>query len=402
MSILEAQKSIISGSITPPGSKSIAHRAMICSFLAGGGEVNGITPSKDITATASAIEALKCKKDTIDCCESGSTLRFMLPVAAALGKSVTFTGRGRLPERPIGEYLRLFGEHGVKCRSKGGLPLTVEGRLTSGEYSLAGDVSSQYVTGLLLALPLLEGDSKIVLTSPLQSKPYVDITVSVMKEYGIEVKEEDNAYFVRGLQEYKKTNYTVESDWSQAAFFLASGAIGGNVSVKGLNPNSAQGDKQIINVLKRFGAELEIKDDTVNIRKSALKGINVNVSDIPDAVPAIAVCAAFAKGKTVITGGERLRFKESDRLESVASNLTKMGINATQTADGLIIGGGEPKAAELCGYNDHRIVMAFSVAAVNCEGVTRITDAESIEKSYPEFFGDLKSLGGRINVIRDR
>ena len=402
MSIVKIENSILRGSVTVPASKSAAHRAMICTFLAGGGSVKPITDSKDMQATAQAIETLKNGGEICDCIESGSTLRFMIPVAAALGKTVTFVGEGKLPQRPIGDYLRLLPEHGVNCKSDGGLPLKISGQLTSGRFELAGDVSSQYITGLLLALPVLDGDSEIVLTTSLQSKPYVDMTVDVLARYGVEIKETENGYFIRGNQTFKVQDFTVEGDWSQAAFFLAAGAIGGDVTVCGLDVNSTQGDKKIVNVLKRFGAMITVNESGVHAEKSALCGIELDATDIPDMVPTVAVLAAFASGKTVITGAERLRYKESDRIDSVVTNLKKMGVEVTETPDGMIIKGGIVQGADLDGYNDHRIVMAFAVAALFADGTTTITDCESINKSYPDFFEDYNRLGGRADVISNR
>ena len=402
MSSVRIENSIPRGSVTVPPSKSAAHRALICSFLAGGGSVNPIISSNDMKATLQAIDAIKNGSELCDCIESGSTLRFMIPVAAALGKTITFVGSGKLPERPIGDYLRLLPEHGVNCSSEGGLPLKVSGQLESGTFEIAGNISSQYITGLLLALPILDGDSKIVLTTPLQSKPYVDMTIAVMKSYGVEVAETENGYYVKGNQHYKVQNFTVEGDWSQAAFFLAAGAIGGDITVGGLDLNSTQGDKEIINVLKKFGAKITVGDGFVRAEKSKLSGAEIDASDIPDMVPSIAVLAAFANGKTVISGAERLRLKESDRIESVVTNLKKAKVAVSETAHGMIINGGGACGAALCGYNDHRIVMAFSVLGMYVSGVTTITDAESINKSYPDYFDDYNSLGGRADVISDR
>ncbi|MBE6720371.1 MAG: 3-phosphoshikimate 1-carboxyvinyltransferase [Ruminococcaceae bacterium] len=402
MSLVKIQNSILSGSVTVPASKSAAHRALICSFLAGGGSVKPIVESNDMHATLGAIDAVKNNKEFCDCIESGSTLRFMIPVAAALGREITFTGSGKLPQRPIGDYLSLLPGHGVKCESEGGLPLKISGQLKSGRYELAGDVSSQYVTGLLLALPILDGDSEIVLTTPLQSKPYVDMTVAVLKSYGVTVDESEKGYFIKGNQKYKVQDFTVEGDWSQAAFFLSAGAIGGDITVCGLDLGSTQGDKEIVNVLKKFGAKITVTDCGVRAEKSELCGVNIDAKDIPDMVPSIAVTAAFAKGKTVISGAERLRFKESDRIESVVTNLRKMGVPVSETPDGMIIEGSRVCGGDLCGYNDHRIVMAFSVAGLFAQGTTTITDSESINKSYPQFFDDYNRLGGMANVISDR
>ena len=402
MSRVVLENSILNGTVTMPPSKSAAHRALACSFLAGGGSVEPIIDSKDMKAMQQAISALQNGEDTVDCIESGNTLRFMLPVAAALGKNVTFIGSGRLPERPIGDYLRLFPEHGVKCTSDGKLPVTIEGKLTGGRYEIAGNISSQYITGLLLALPILEEDSEIVLTTKLESKPYVDLTVKVLSDFGVAVEETEYGYFVKGNQKYIQRDYIVESDWSQAAFFLAAGAIGGDVTLKGLRADSAQGDKEIVDIIRRFGADIEINESGIRCRKSALHGTEIDVTDIPDTVPAIAVTAAFAEGKTVITGAERLRYKESDRIESVVTNLKKMGVQVEETRDGMIITGSAVHGALLDGYNDHRIVMAFSIAALFASGETEITQADSVNKTYPAFFEDYNRLGGKANVIGNR
>lgn len=402
MSIVEIKKSRLSGTVTMPPSKSAAHRAMICSFLAGGGSVSPIIESRDMAATEGAINALMNDEKEINCIESGSTLRFIIPVAAALGKSVTFVGEGKLPQRPIGDYLRLLPEHNVKCESNSGLPLTISGKLTSGKFELAGDISSQYITGLLLALPLLDGDSEIVLTTKLESKPYVDMTIKVMADYGVAVEQTENGYFVKGNQCYKKRDYTVEGDWSQAAFFLVGGALFGDVTLKGLDMNSTQGDKAVVDVLRRFGADFEISENTVSVKKSSLKGCEIDATDIPDMVPALAVAGAYANGTTVIKGASRLRFKESDRIESVCFNLRQMGAGITETDDGMIIRQKALHSAELKGFNDHRIVMSMSVCASGLDGVTHIDDAQSINKSYPGFFDDFNSIGGNANVLCDR
>ena len=316
--------------------------------------------------------------------------------------TATFVGSGKLPNRPIGDYLRLLPQHGVTCESEGGLPLKISGKLTAGTFEIAGNVSSQYITGLMLALPVLDGDSEIVLTTPLQSKPYVDMTVDVLKRYGVDVAETERGYFVRGNQRFTVQDFMVEGDWSQAAFFLAAGAIGGDVTVDGLNIGSTQGDKRIVEVIKKFGAKVTVTENSVHAEKSALCGITLDASDIPDMVPTVAVLAAFASGTTVIKGAERLRYKESDRIESVVANMKKMGVDVTETSDGMIINGSAVHGADIDGYNDHRIVMAFSVAGLFADGVTTITDCESINKSYPDFFEDYNRIGGKANVISNR
>lgn len=402
MSTVKIQNSILKGEVLIPPSKSAAHRAMICSFLAGGGKVTPIIDSNDMRAMKQVISALNNDEQVVDCIESGNTLRFMIPVAAALGKNVTFIGEGRLPERPIDDYLRLLPEHGVKCTAANGkIPLAIEGQLTSGTYEIAGNISSQYITGLLFALPILNGDSRIVLTTGLQSKPYVDMTIKVMSDYGVHVEETDYGYFIKGNQKYNKRDYVVESDWSQAAFFLVGGAVSGDVKLCGLDLNSAQGDKEIVDILKRFGADIEVNENYIRCKKSALYGIDIDVTNIPDTVPALAVAAAFSEGVTTIYGGERLRLKESDRIESVVTNLKRMGVKVEEKSDGMIITGGGAKGAELLGFNDHRIPMAFSIAALCADGETTITDAYSINKTYPTYFDDYNSLGGKAYVISD-
>jgi 3-phosphoshikimate 1-carboxyvinyltransferase len=402
MSYVELENSILKGRVEIPPSKSAAHRALICSFLSGGGNVEGIINSADMKATVGALEALKNGEETINCLESGSTLRFLIPVAAALGKSVCFTGDGRLPERPIAEYISLLESHGVKCKSNGFLPLEISGKLKAGRFEIRGDISSQYITGLLLALPILKERSEIVLTTELQSKPYVDMTIKVLKDYNINIEETESGYIIPANQSFAPCSCKVEGDWSQAAFFLAAGAINGDIEVCGLDNASTQGDKEIVNILKRFGADVEVGEGYVRARKSVLHSAQIDASDIPDMVPALSVVAANAKGKTVINNIQRLRLKESDRVESIVSNLKKAGVNAYSNKTSIIIEGSETKGAQLCGFNDHRIVMAFSVLALNAKGKTVISDAQSINKSYPRFFEDYNLLGGRANVIDNR
>jgi len=400
MSKIKIKPAVLSGSVQLPPSKSVAHRALICSFLAGGGSVAPIIESNDMKATTGILQALKNEEPVLNSIESGSTLRFMIPVAAALGRDVTFTGEGSLLSRTIEEYQQLLPKHGVSMECNGFLPAKLSGRLKNGNYEVNGDVSSQYITGLLMALASLEGDSAVVLKTPLQSKPYVDMTVKVLADYGVKIRETDFGYLIKGGQHFKKMDYIVEGDWSHSAFFLAAGAIGGDVTVTGLDMASTQGDKAILDVLGEFGADIEIGTGSVSCRKSALSGTEIDAENIPDLVPMIAVFAAFAKGTTVIKNAERLRFKESNRIESVVSNLKLMGADVTETHDGMIIHGGAPlHGAALKGYNDHRIVMAFSVAAAYARGETVMDDMESINKSYPSFFEDYKSIGGNCECL---
>lgn len=391
----------LKGCLTAPVSKSYAHRAEICAFLAGT-ELKSPALSDDIKATKNALKALRDNEKIIDCGESGSTLRFLIPIAAALDKAVAFTGSASLSERPLTEYLRLLPEHGVKCEYNGVLPLSISGRLMPGKYKIRGDISSQFISGLMFALPLLDNDSEIILLTPLQSKPYADMTVKTLSHFGITINENNNGYYIKGNQTYIKSDYAPEGDWSQAAFFLAGGALTGDVTVGGLNMKSLQGDREIVSILRLFGADVTVSENSVRVKKSSLVGIETDVSNTPDLAPVIAVLAAFAKGKTVIRGGKRLRFKESDRISSVVNNLKKMGVNAVETPCGMEINGGCPHGALLDGYNDHRVVMAFSIAAAAAEGETEITEPFSVNKSYPEFFSDYLSSGGNADVINNR
>lgn len=399
MSTAKIEKSIFNGEVVVPPSKSVAHRALICSYLSGGGSVKPMISSNDMAATVGMINSLKAGENTLNSIESGSTLRFMIPVAGALGKEVTFVGQGSLLTRPIGEYLTLLPLHGVDIKSNGYLPAHISGKLKCGNYEVNGNVSSQYITGLLLALSVVDGDSAVVLKTPLQSKPYVDMTIRVMADYGVNVKQTDFGYLIKGNQKYKVQDYIVEGDWSHSAFYLVAGAINGSVTVKGLDLNSTQGDKAIVDVIRKFGGNITVDENGVTATKSELHGAVVDATDIPDLVPAVAVLAAFANGETVIKGAQRLRYKESDRIESVVYNLKQLGVDVEQTQDGMIINGGKMlHQAKLKGYNDHRIVMAFSVAMMNIGGC-EIDDAQSINKSYPSFFDDYNKLGGKADVL---
>ena len=422
MSTVHYHPSVISGTVAAPPSKSAGHRSLICAALSDAPvTVTGCGISDDITATERVLCALGAQiersgttvrvtpisnipdKAVLDCGESGSTARFVIPIAAALGaKNVTVTGRGRLPSRPFEILCRLLRRRGVNC-STDTLPMSVGGQLPAGEYSLPGNVSSQYISGLLMALSVVPGSSRIVLTTPLESAAYVDMTVDELKRFGAFVTKTSDGYEIEGRKRLRASDRRVEGDWSQAAFFLSAGAVcGGSVTVSGLDRSSLQGDKAIVNILKDFGADIEESDQGITVRRSKLKGTVVNASQIPDLVPIIAVTAAFAAGRTVINGAARLRLKESDRLHETVTRLVSFGIDAAETADGMIINGGEPVGAAITSANDHRIVMAFSILACGSEHGSSISGAEAINKSYPEFISDLCGLGGKCDVISDR
>ncbi len=434
------------GSITAPPSKSDVHRAIICASLAKGKSiVSPVAFSQDILATIDCARSLgaevavnensltidgtntfRTKTAELNCRESGSTLRFMIPTAAAGGVSAVFSGKGRLPQRPMNVYTELLPKHGVECvsgRSSGTSNtsevsyesaactnqehaqgkckdslrqcFSVKGKLTAGRFDVPGDISSQFITGLMFALPLLEGDSVIHLTSPLQSKGYIDMTLGVMARFGVNIERDGDDYLIRGGQEYTPQSYVCEGDWSQAAFFLTMGALGGEVTVHGLRSNSVQGDKEIVKLLERFGADVSTNADSVTCRKGKLAGIDIDASQIPDLVPILTVCACFAKGQTRIYNAQRVRLKESDRLAAISDALNSCGADISQTADGLIINGKESIAGGFAnGCNDHRIVMSMAAAAARSGRGITVSDKESIAKSYENFFEDLAKVGG--------
>lgn len=407
----------LSGEITAPSSKSYAHRLMIAAFLGGNGNVENVTFSKDAYATLNVLKALGAgvtvseNAVTIsavneDFCgetnggyavanaiESGSTLRFLLPVAAALGKKVEFTGEEGLLKRPYKQLTDCLNERGAKIDG-----LKVGGKLTSGKFKITASVSSQFISGLLFALPLLDGDSEIILDGDAVSKSYVDITIDVLKLYGIEVKPTISGYFVKGNQKYiSGKTVKVEGDWSGAAFYLSQAAINGEITVKGLNAESVQGDRKILSVLKSFGADVTVNSGGVTVKSDKLSGTTVDLEDIPDLGQIISVVAAYAKGETVLKSVNRLKIKESDRLSAITDMLSVAGIKYKVLNDELIIYGGAPKGGTFSGGNDHRTVMSAAILAANAKGDSEIIGAEAISKSYPDFFKDYEILGGKVN-----
>ena len=420
MSKVRFQPFIPNGTVFAPPSKSDVHRAIICAALSKGVcTISPVALSDDISATIRCVEALGAattiennvltvdgsgmfreKTAELDCCESGSTLRFLIPVAAADGVAAEFTGKGRLPERPIGIYTEALPQKGVACETEGGLPLKISGRLQSGVFYLPGNVSSQFISGLLFALPLLDGDSDIVLTSPIQSAGYVNMTIRTMSKFGIEVDMTDKGWHVRGKQHYIPTDYTTDGDWSQAAFFLVAGAIGGEVTVKNANIDSSQGDRKIAALLREFGAEVHQDGGCITVKKAPMTAITIDAAQIPDLVPVLAVCACFASGTTEIVNAGRLRIKESDRLKTTAALLNALGGKVKELPEGLEITGVPAlSGAEVNGCNDHRIVMAAATCAAKATGEITCTDAWSINKSYPDFYEDYTKINGKSEIL---
>ena len=396
---------MLSGRIIVPPSKSISHRALIAAALADGeSRIYNLLDCVDITdATIGALRALGAEIEQkgnctivkgigtipeeadIDCCESGSTLRFIVPIAAALGCRSTFRGRANLPNRPITPYFTEFKKHGVSFITEK-MPYITEGRLSGGIYEIAGNISSQFITGFLFALSLLKEDSIIKITSPLESKPYVDLTIDVMKSFGITVEERENEYYIKGGQKYQPREYTVEADMSQAAFFCVAKALGAELEIEGLNPNSLQGDREILRITDEF--------------MKTGKGFDVNASQIPDLVPIMSVLACFGEGTSYIRGCERLRIKECDRLAVTSGELTKLGADIKVEGDTIVINGvRELKGGECDCWTDHRIAMSISIASQRCTSPVILRGAECVSKSYPTFFDDFKMLGGKFDVI---
>lgn len=395
---ISIEKSKINGEICAIPSKSYAHRICICDFFAKNeirSSFNGFS-SKDILATANCLNDIKNGKKVLDCNESGSTLRFLLPILSCLGGDYELTGKGKLMDRPNDELFSALKDNGALIKKDSSIKLS--GKLCSGEFRLRGDISSQYVSGLLMALPNLNGDSKIILTSPLSSKPYVDITLEVLKEYNIKIEQTDYGYYVFGNQEFKGRKEP-EGDWSNMSVFLALGALHGEVSVSGLNENSNQGDKKILDILSQFGAKITIEKDKITVKKDKCNNFSFDSDSCPDLVPIVCVLAAKAKGKSIIKNVQRLKIKESDRILSSIKMLESFSIKAIEKDNNIEIFGGEIDfKREVNSYNDHRIVMAGATLATLSNKMSTIIDAEAIEKSYPTFFDDLKSLGGKIDA----
>lgn len=413
------------GTLDVMPSKSASHRALMLAAMARGETTLApLQLSRDVEATLDCARALglavrtqtaphaqpgfltvklegggaKDGPRTLDCGESGSTLRFFIPLALDGRGPVTFIGHGRLMRRPLDVYADLFRPLGVRWAQEGDR-LTVEGTLRAGVYALRGDVSSQFITGLLLALPQRAGDSVIRITTPLESRAYVDLTRSVQRTFGIVSHWQDaQTLLIPGGQRAVSPGHArVESDWSHAAFFLVAGCLSstGPLTLRGLDLHSAQGDREIVRILQDMGAVISRQGGLLTVCPSRLHAVHADVSQVPDLAPALAVAMAAAEGESRITGAARLRLKESDRIAAMHAALTAAGADVTQLPDGLIIRGGKPlHAARIDGCGDHRIVMAMAVASAMAQGDLTITDAQAVEKSAPAFWTEFASLGG--------
>ena len=419
--------SSLSGTLAVMPSKSASHRAVMMAALSGGETLlSPLQLSQDIVATLSCAKALGLVGDistsqhkhpgfvhvslfggqaysgsamrVLDCGESGSTLRFFIPLALDGLGPVRFVGHGRLMQRPLDIYEEMFRPMGIRWEQSGD-SLIVDGKLSPGTYSLRGDVSSQFITGLLLALPQLPADSVIRITTKLESRAYVELTRRVQALFGVVSHwQDENTLLIPGRQTpVSPGRAAVESDWSHAAFYLTAGclAYGGPLRLIGLDMDSTQGDRAMLDILRSMGAIINIKDGVIGICPSRLHAITVDASQIPDLVPILAVAMAAAEGESRITGAARLRIKESDRLSAMRAALTACGADVIELPDGLIIRGGKPlHAASIDGSNDHRIVMAMAIASAIADGDLTISDAQAVSKSALAFWEEFASLGG--------
>ncbi len=400
----------VSGQINAPPSKSYAHRYLIASFLSGENcKIQGVGQSKDVFATLNALSGIGLKYTVIngdvtlerkemednpvlDCSESGSTIRFLIPVASALGVKCRFSGSQRLLERPMGDIIDCLNKNGADIDG-----LTLNGKLHSGIFTINGGVSSQFITGLLLALPILNGDSKIVVEGNAVSRDYINITLDVLSKFQIKIERTQDGFFVKGNQKYVcPKEMTVEGDYSGCAFLFSMGAIGGDVEVRNLNVNSAQGDKKTLEILEKFGAKITKLDDGYRVSKGNLKGVTIDAEDIPDVVQVLSVVASYAEGKSVFQNVSRLVIKESDRIQGIINNLKLAGITCEYSDGNLTVYGGKPHGNLFQGDNDHRTVMSATVTALFADGQSTVIGAEAINKSYPSFFKDVRLIGGEI------
>ena len=420
MDVVVKRARAVAGRIAAPPSKSMAHRAVLCAALAKGtSHLHHLAFSKDISATLGAAGRLCARVTTgendavveglgrflpvdapVDCCESGSTLRFLIPLAGLTGQEVTFTGRGRLMERPQSVYKTLYQQQGLRFE-QGADRLTVEGALTPGEYELAGNVSSQFISGLLFALPLLDGDSTLHLIPPVESRSYIDMTRAVQAAFGVTSRWLDgNMLALPGRQHYHPCDHAVEGDYSQAAFPAVLGAVCGGVTVTGLSPDTLQGDAVILDILHRCGAQFTREGDTVTFAKAPLHGVEIDLADCPDLGPVLMVLGLLCEGTTVIRNAERLRLKESDRIAAMEAELRACG-GVLESEGGTITVHGcaehlHAPEGILHGHNDHRVVMSLAVLSAAAGLPLTVDDAEAIQKSWPNFFAAIRPLGVEV------
>lgn len=415
--------SSLSGTIKVISSKSISHRYLLGASLATGiSEIKDILESDDLTATSSAISSLGAIRNgsiitgpkslgydgrIIDCNESGSTLRFMIPIALLLDEEVTLTGRGRLGLRPQSVYEELFKDKYTFSHSENNyLPLKLKGPLKGGKFVVDGSISSQFITGLLYALPLCQEDSEIIIENELESIGYVDLTLSALRKFGIKIEHintnNNHRFIIKGNQKYETTNLKVEGDFSQAAFWIVAGLLNDKpITLSNLNFNSKQGDMAIIDVVKRMNANFIIKDDEITITPTILKPTTIDLKQIPDLGPILMVLASKVDGLTKFINTERLVIKESDRVDAMYQALKKVGVDIKVEGNVVLINGNSKKVLHsdevLSSFSDHRIAMAISILALSSKEGLTIDNSKCVAKSYPTFFRELTKMGGRLS-----
>lgn len=408
------------GEVQAPASKSLLIRAIFCAMLSKGTSkiyINNhcddvltaincikklgahiILANNILTVTGTNFSENK-KSIVLDCNDSAAVLRFLLPITCALGIQVYYTGSDALKKRPINELISCLSQNGAEFSSNC-LPFNTNGKLKSGDYIISGNISSQYISGLLLALPLLNKDSKIIVKNELVSLSYIDLTISVLQNFGINIAKTDYGYFIKGNCKFTSCDYHAEGDISGASFFLCMGAVNGDVTVKGININTLQGDMEICDILRRFGADVYITENSIRVKNNSLYGIELNAENIPDLVPAIASVATVSEGITTINGIQRLSLKESNRITSVCDMINSVGGCAKHQGSAIIIDG-KPTllGGNINGAGDHRIVMASSILSGKCLKPVEISDCDSVSKSYPNFWGNFKAVGGVFSYV---
>lgn len=412
----------LAGSITIPPSKSQSHRAIIAASLSKGKSViNNVLLSDDVTATISAMQKLGVKivqnnhqliiqgisriyvadDNFIDCNESGSTLRFLIPILSLSRQKIVITGKPGLLKRPMTIYEQIFKDRGLFYQQTD-KSIIINGPLPADVYKIPGNVSSQFVSGLLFALPLLKENSKIEISGELESKEYVDMTISVLRTFGIIIYEKDNEYLIPGNQQYKPTHLTIEGDFSQMAFFATAGLIGADIHCLGMSKNSLQPDQKYLDFVEKMKGHFTWSNSEIIFHRSVTAGTSIDVSQSPDIAPILAVLGALSSGTTIIENAARLKYKESNRLSSTYETLKKMNIDVEMTDSSLVIKG-KPTidGGTFDSYNDHRIVMAIAIAAIRSNHPIIIKNAEAVNKSYPTFFHDYQNLGGNVTIIEE-
>lgn len=410
----------LKGEVKIPPSKSMAHRAVICASLSNGkSKITNIEYSDDIIATINAMRALGSEIEIfddhleidgsrvfsknvgeIDCNESGSTLRFMVPLAIAKEAEIRFIGKGNLGKRPLTTYYEIFDRQGIEYSYKEGeLDLKVKGSIKGEEFKIRGDISSQFISGLLFTLPLIKEDSKIIITTNLESKGYIDLTLSMLNYYGISVVNNNyKEFIIKGNQKYTPKDYKVEGDFSQSAFFLVADALGSDVLVKDLNMDSLQGDKEVIEIIERMGCKILYKEEGIKVKAKDLTPTIIDAAQCPDIIPVLTVLASLTTGITKVINAERLRIKECDRLKAITRELNKLGASVTELENSLLIEGVESlTGGTVSSWDDHRIAMSLAIAATCAKDEVIIENPSCVKKSYPSFWRDYKLLGGKVD-----